>query len=201
MTNNTLKVPRGYVNVLQKINSVEDELYVMKDQMAKHMEATGHYIQYSGGYSVVPKKKCIKGYAFALWLIITFVAMLVILSLTLTTKANACDRYPVAPGDLIREYMLPNGLMYREYDEDKNGEADWGTASRVLNGVVEKWPLFYAAGFDDPGMFNDAEHPFVAMIVWRDKQLNGNCADIVEEFVRRDKKPLNMDTPEKKLIT
>lgn len=105
--------------------------------------------------------------------------------------SQACDKWPVAPGTLVREYLQPNGLTYREYDTDGDSEVDYGTATQPN----QSWPLFYARGFDDPTFFNDPAHPFVASVVWQDKGGVGDCKDIVTVFIRENRAPWNPDSP------
>lgn len=101
--------------------------------------------------------------------------------------SQACDKWPVAPGTLVREYSQPNGLTYREYDTDGDSTADYATATQT----GQTWPLFYARGFDDPAFFNDAVHPFVASVVWRDRGGKGECTDIVVHYIRENRAPFN----------
>src|SRR3990167_1818523 len=116
---------------------------------------------------------------------------------TSPSLSQACDRYPVAPGELVRQYTGPNDLLYQEYDTDKDAKADWGVAYQQLNGVPKQWPLFYAQGFDDD-RYKDQTQVFTAVIVWQDKKGGGHCEDIVQVYVRRDDtKPLDMDKLEK----
>ena len=119
--------------------------------------------------------------------------MVLVTFVTSPSLSQACDKYPVKPGELVREYQLPNGLTYREYDLDGKPGADWGTATPP--GI--EWPLFYGKGFDDPSFFNSLEQPFVAVMVWRDKGGKGHCEDIVLEYVREDRKPWDPDRPNK----
>ena len=123
-------------------------------------------------------------------------AGLSLLLLLVAIEADACDRYPVAPGELVRQYIQPNGLLYQEYDTDGDKQADWGVAYQQVNGVPKQWPLFYAQGFDKPE-FKQESQIFTAVVVWKDKKVEGHCADIEQVYVRRDTKPLDMDKLEK----
>lgn len=119
------------------------------------------------------------------WLFVGLVTFVIGPSLS-----QACDRFPVSPGVLVREYTHPNGLTFREYDSEGKG-TDYGTATPP----GKTWPLFYARGFDDPAFFNDPVHPFVASVIWTDKGEGGKCEDIVMTFIRQDRKPWNPDKP------
>ena len=119
------------------------------------------------------------------------VMLSVLLCAILASPSLACDRFPVSPGTQVREYMQPNGLTYREYDTDGDGDADYGTATQP----DKTWPLFYARGFDDPMFFRDKDHPFVASVVWKDIGGSGRCEDIRIQFIRENREPWNPDSP------
>ena len=88
----------------------------------------------------------------------------------------ACDAWPIAPGTLIRVYEEPNGLIFREYDTDSDGKADYGTAHRVREGQETPFPLFYGIGQDDP---DSPRRPFKTFQIYIDQGGQGRCQDIV----------------------
>lgn len=121
----------------------------------------------------------------------TWLSKVVVLCAILASpnQIQACDKWPLDPGTLVREYVLPNGLTNREYDTDGDSEADYGTATQP----GQTWPLFYARGFDDHTFFNDAVHPFVASVVWQDRAGKGICADITIHYIRENRAPFSFD--------
>ena len=124
------------------------------------------------------------------WLAATGIGVVFLLFVAVVA-VDACDRFPVSPGIQIREYTQSNGLTFREYDTDGDGAADYGTATPP----DKTWPLFYARGFDDPLFFNDAPHPFVASVVWKDTGGTGQCVDIKVHFIRENREPWNPNSP------
>ena len=121
------------------------------------------------------------------------VGVAVLLLLLAVESAQACEQYATKGKALVREYNGPNGLLYREFDNDNDGKADWGVAYGVKNGQPAVWPSFYAVGYDDE-KYKTPSQMFTAVIVWHDSKGEGNCADITQVYIRRDNtKPLDMD--------
>ena len=112
-------------------------------------------------------------------------ALVMVLFLTLCSPpAYACDSWPVEIGTLVRTYEMENGLVFREYDLNSDGTADYATAHGKRNGKETPHPVFYGLGHDD--VTDRTDRPFVANRVYVDTKGNGQCQDIQLYFDRNE---------------
>jgi hypothetical protein len=101
--------------------------------------------------------------------------LLLLVCLLLPAGAWACDLHPAAPGVLLADAEPEaNGLVYRAFDTNNDGVADYKTATQTdpRYGLLTEWPhpLFY---WVDMGLSGRGWEQ------WIDTGGEGRCQEIV----------------------